>query len=144
MEPKLPTPSRGPELPSVVAPAAGETREAFPGSEVHSGSTIEQRERGAEAAPAAEASAISLPVLPIPVVTPVADDDDAATVTPQASSASPAVANDDELIEREWVDRAKKVITETRDDPYAREQRVSQLQADYLWKRYGRQLKSPQ
>jgi Txe/YoeB family toxin of Txe-Axe toxin-antitoxin module len=61
-----------------------------------------------------------------------------------ASDDLPMVANDDDLIEKEWVDKAKKIIVETKDDPYRREQEVGRLQADYLYKRYGRQLGAPQ
>lgn len=53
---------------------------------------------------------------------------------------NPVVAADDDLIEKEWVDKAKKIIAETRDDPYKREREVSRLQADYLQKRYGRDV----
>lgn len=143
MEPKSPEPSRGPELPSVVAPAAGEMVGSFSTPEFYTGNTIERQEQRAESAPAAGTSAAQAPILPIPVVTDVPNDDQQGA-TSQVTNSSPTVANDDELIEREWVDKAKKVIAETKDDPYVREQRVSQLQADYLWKRYGRQLKSPQ
>ena len=52
----------------------------------------------------------------------------------------PVIANDDDLIEKEWVDKAKKIIAETKDDPYKREQEVNRLQADYLRKRYGKEL----
>ena len=53
---------------------------------------------------------------------------------------TPIVAGDDDLIEKEWVEKAKKIVTETRDNPYGREHAVSQLQKDYLMKRYGREL----
>lgn len=129
-------------MPTVVARGVGETMPVPTGPEFSPDSTIERHEQVAEMAPQAEASAAP-PVLPTTII-PVVSDDDAVAAASQASSASPAVANDDELIEKEWVDKAKKAITETKDDPYAREKRVSQLQADYLWKRYGRQLKSPQ
>lgn len=142
MEPKSPTPRSSPELPTVVARGAGETLPVPRGPEFSPDTTIERHEQAAEAASQAETPAAP-PVLPTTIV-PVVSDDDAASASPQTSSTSPAVANDDELIEKEWVDKAKKAITETKDDPYAREKRVSQLQADYLWKRYGRQLKSPQ
>ncbi len=54
----------------------------------------------------------------------------------------PTIANDDDLIEKEWVDKAKKIILETKDNPYKREQEVNRLQADYLRKRYGKELGS--
>lgn len=52
-------------------------------------------------------------------------------------SSTPDVAADDDRIEREWVDKAKKIITETADDPYRREQAIGQLQREYRRKRYG-------
>jgi hypothetical protein len=62
----------------------------------------------------------------------------------QVTDDLPLAANDDDLIEREWVDKAKKIIVETKDDPYRREQEVGRLQADYLRKRYGRELGASQ
>lgn len=73
-------------------------------------------------------------VLPTPVQTPVDD-----TV---ADDNTPAVAADEDLIEKEWVDSAKKIIETTKDDPYARERQVNKLQVDYLQKRYGKKLGS--
>lgn len=85
------------------------------------------------------------PILPPPVFTTPAVPQPAAP--PQQLSANddlPLVANDDDLIEKEWVDKAKKIIVETKDDPYKREQEVGRLQADYLRKRYGRELGASQ
>jgi hypothetical protein len=59
---------------------------------------------------------------------------------PTTISFAPAVAHDDDLIEKEWVDRAKKIVSDTHDDPHGREESVSKLQVDYLKKRYGREL----
>ena len=55
-------------------------------------------------------------------------------------SDTPSVAKDDDLIEKEWVDKAKKIVAGTRDNPYQREEEVNKLQIDYLKKRYGREL----
>lgn len=73
--------------------------------------------------------------LPTPVQT--ASDDSA-----QMVSGVPAVAADEDLIEKEWVDSAKKIIETTKDDPYTRERQVNKLQVDYLQKRYGKTLGS--
>lgn len=54
---------------------------------------------------------------------------------------NPLVADDVDVIEKEWIDRAKQIVNETRDDPYAQEQKVSVLQSDYLKKRYGKDIK---
>ncbi len=75
--------------------------------------------------------------LPTPVVQPAQDG--ASTAVP-ADDTTPTVAADEDLIEKEWVDKAKKIIQDTRNDPHAREQRVGKLQADYLKKRYGKEL----
>ena len=50
-----------------------------------------------------------------------------------------AIVNED-LIEKEWVEKLKKIITLTRDDPYERSRVIAQLQADYLKKRYNKVL----
>ena len=48
--------------------------------------------------------------------------------------------NEDDLIEKEWVDKAKRIIADTRDDPYKREKEISKLQIEYIRKRYGREI----
>lgn len=84
----------------------------------------------------AEAAQAVIPSLPAPI-TPVA----AAVSTHGASSDDiPIVASDDDLIEKEWVDKAKKVIAETKDDPYRREREISKLQIEYIRRRYGREI----
>ena len=78
--------------------------------------------------------------LPTPVKNIVADDKNTTSTDGTISINSPAVANDDDLIEKEWVDKAKKIVSETRDDPRRQEEAVSRLQVDYLKKRYGREI----
>jgi hypothetical protein len=75
-------------------------------------------------------------VLPTPTIGATTDN------TPDDTSLSnnPAVANDDDLIEKEWVDKAKKIVAETRDNPHLQDEKVNKLQADYLKKRFGREL----
>ena len=58
-------------------------------------------------------------------------------VTPPVSI-TPLVAADEELIEKEWVDKAKEIIEQTPDDPYTRTEKVNELQRDYLQKRYNK------
>lgn len=100
----------------------------------------ERFEQRAETTPA--------PILPAPVL-PTLPSIPNPSATPQAQVAAPLndlplAANDDDLIEKEWVDKAKKIIIDTKDDPYRREQEVSRLQIDYLRKRYGRELGASQ
>lgn len=142
MEPKLPSPDRAPEFRPVESASNGEVPSQPSGYETDLGRSLERREQHSEAAPPAGPSDNSTIVLPTPP-TPSLADDTTATL-PQVQDDTPATANDNELIEKEWVDKAKKVIAETKDDPYRREQEVNKLQADYLFKRYGRKLGSPQ
>jgi hypothetical protein len=52
-----------------------------------------------------------------------------------------AIADDVDVIEKEWVDKAKLIVNQTKGDPYHQEKQVSQLQADYLKKRYNKTVK---
>lgn len=100
-------------------------------------------ETGAErqeiAAESAARQANATPVLPTPVL-PTSAPQVGADATAVVHDDTPLLAADEDLIEKEWVDKAKKIILETKDDPYAREAAVTKLQADYLKKRYGREL----
>lgn len=98
-------------------------------------------EQKPEASPdaALPAPKVILPVLPS-LPSPVQED----VATPQVVADSPLTAGDDDLIEKEWVDKAKQIIASTKDDPHLREQEVAKLQADYLRKRYGKELGASQ
>jgi len=128
------------QLPTVRVEQGPSINEAVIGRELNGfmpendpGNGIETVARKSELGAAASDVAITS-VLPAPVVD--GSDDVVSTTT----SMTPAVASDDDLIEKEWVDKAKKIVAETKDDPYKREESVSKLQADYLKKRYGREV----
>ena len=65
--------------------------------------------------------------------------DDTASA-PTAITDVPDTAADDDLIEKEWVDKAKKIIAITKSNPYEQAKAIAQLQADYLKKRHNREL----
>jgi len=86
--------------------------------------------------------AAAQPVAPPPL--PQLSQAPPATQTQQVpADTNPPAAADEDLIEKEWVEKAKKVIAETKHDPHLQEQAVSRLQADYLQKRYGKVVKLP-
>jgi hypothetical protein len=95
------------------------------------GERHEQERHSAPASNVVDPSQIAIPSLP----QPIADDASQHNDTP---SSAPTAANDDDLIEKEWVEHAKKIISETKDDPYRREQEITKLQLEYVKKRYGR------
>ncbi len=82
-----------------------------------------------------EAVQVAMPALPTPVIAAQPTADPVAT-----DSDAPDAAADDDLIEKEWVDKAKKIIADTRDDPFRREREISKLQIEYIRKRYGREI----
>lgn len=84
---------------------------------------------------------VNLP--PIAVSVPAVDSGLADVNTTISSDDNPLIAGDDDLIEKEWVEKAKRIISETHDDPYTQDKAVNRLQADYINKRYGRKLGLP-
>lgn len=134
MNPELPSPQRAPEQMPSQFPQPGEFDVGQRPEQVGERSPErEQYMQSLDQAPQlAPPPAVPLPapvVVPVPSMAPVQDD-----------ATMPTVANDDDLIEKEWVDKAKKIIADTRDDPYRREREVNRLQTDYLMKRYGKEL----
>ncbi|HYF97064.1 MAG TPA: hypothetical protein VD947_03430 [Patescibacteria group bacterium] len=53
----------------------------------------------------------------------------------------PVEAEDNDLIEKEWVDRAKQIVEHTKEDPYEQQRALSQMKADYMKKRYNKDIK---
>ncbi len=137
MEPETSIPKIGPETAPVQYGQNVEflPRPATPEAGIEAG--VEHRKLASEAAASAADASGALPtMLPTPV-----SDDSLTTVDPASQGDSTTLtANDDDLIEKEWVDRAKKIIIDTKEDPYKREEAVSQLQKEYQEKRYGREL----
>ncbi len=130
MEPILPSPqnpeNNGPLPLEKVVPSSVESRPNTaaeqPREVVHQGSAHQ---------PVAQITDQTQPVVPAPVTQPVVD----------LPGDNPAAADDADVIEKEWVDKAKKIVWATKDDPHQQEKEVSKLQADYLMKRYGKQMK---
>lgn len=131
MNPELSAPPPSPESRPV-----GQDTETHPLSPEIADGGAREREQAMQqvdrqSSPPPPPIAIAAPLPPVPVPATQLHVDDAV---------GPTLAADDDLIEKEWVDKAKKIIAETKDDPYRREQEVSKLQADYLRKRYGKEL----
>jgi hypothetical protein len=100
--------------------------------------TAAERASGPSAAP-------SLSIIPPPKPPPdpltTSPANDAAAVT----QTSALMADDDnDLIEKEWVNKAKQIVERTRDDPYKQSEDLTIFKADYLKKRYGKTIKVSQ
>jgi hypothetical protein len=55
----------------------------------------------------------------------------------------PVTADDVDVIEPEWVDKAEQVVQAHQGDPYGEEEAIEDLQQDYLQKRYGFKVADP-
>jgi len=127
------------QIPSFKIPKSAETTPVFEG--------------GAEADPSLSTEGTK-EILPAPVMPLGQQDAPGATSThllPQplgtnSSTAAPIVdnthiiADDVDVIEKEWVERAKKIIDLTSDDPYVEAKEISKLKATYLKKRFNKDL----
>lgn len=78
------------------------------------------------------------PVLPAAVPAPM-------PVTPPAqhtapTNGNPELAEDVDLIEKEWVDKAKAIVNHTKDDPHRQNKEINKMKADYIKKRYNKDI----
>jgi hypothetical protein len=53
---------------------------------------------------------------------------------------TPVVADDNDVIEKEWVDKAKEIVSSTQGDPHAKSNQLSGLKKEYIHKRYGKDI----
>lgn len=90
-----------------------------------------------ETAPRPGAPTFAAPQMPDPQSQTSATPTAAATPIP----ATPVAAADDDLIEREWVDKAKQIVDGTKEDPYQQNRQLAAFKADYMKKRYGKTIK---
>ena len=133
MKPEASSPQLNPELPSIQYGPMLEHAPVLGSPETGIEKASERYEQKAEA------SAILADIgLTTVIPAPVKEDEKVATIT--TTDDNPAIAKDDDLIEKEWVNRAKKIVAETKDNPYKRDESISQLQRDYIKKRCGREL----
>jgi hypothetical protein len=73
--------------------------------------------------------------IPQPITTPNDHMDDKTRIPVKTQSENPPIAEDSDLIEKEWVNRAKKVIKDTEGDPQRQGEEVGLLRGDYQEKR---------
>jgi hypothetical protein len=57
---------------------------------------------------------------------------------PQTTQVStPSIADDEDLIEKEWVDSAKRIVGQTKGDPHAQSEGINAIKTDYKKKRFN-------
>lgn len=77
-----------------------------------------------------------IPAAPPPAA-PLADD----TSQPISNVTRDLHAEETDLIEKEWVERAKHIVATTQDDPYKQKHEISKAKADYIQKRFNKTIK---
>jgi hypothetical protein len=91
-------------------------------------------ERGISQNPLAPPAQMPMPSAGIPTQNPPVQSQPLA-------SGTPAMADDTDLIEKEWVVKAKEIVARTKHDPYQQNKEVERVKADYLKKRYNKDVK---
>ncbi len=89
------------------------------------------------------------PIAPPPTSSATTDDIPAVAATstptpiakPTTQINTPSMADDADLIEKEWVEKAKAIVDHTRDDPHQQNKKLNEFKADYMKKRYSKEIK---
>lgn len=97
-----------------------------------------------EQAPQIARAALPLATPPIPMPDPAAAT--AASARGDDSNTTPVGAlsgvDDSDLIEKEWVNKAKAIVERTKDDPYQQTEELTVVRADYMQQHYGKTIKT--
>lgn len=56
------------------------------------------------------------------------------------SSTNTQSADNGDLIEKEWVEKAKQIVEKTKGDPYTQSNEINHVKVDYLKKRYNKDV----
>lgn len=130
LEPILPSPTE-----------SGGQSSNMTGVEASSSGGMKAEKKSAPQVTAAQTSSQPVSVQMAQQIAPVSPTVSDQTQT-QPTAAGPVIADDVDVIEKEWVDKAKSIVSSTKDNPHMQEKEVSKLQADYLMKRYGKKMKT--
>lgn len=72
---------------------------------------------------------------------PLAADPPKSQQPAQAAVSAPHIADDVDLIEKEWVGKIGEIIQKTHGDPFERARQMALLKNEYLQKRYQKTIK---
>jgi hypothetical protein len=79
------------------------------------------------------------PVVPVASGPP---PDTASGASSPTTVQTPAGAADNDLIEKEWVLKAKEIVAKTSSDPYTQQKEIEKFKADYMKKRYNKTIRT--
>jgi len=140
MQPQTPTPEvtpnqgQGERLPKPIAP------EQSPQTTPEKAAAPQER----QPAPAGDSANQNAGAPPMPVPAAPVDDSAPSPSAQQAIDDTPAIAGDSDLIEKQWVKKAKQVVERTKDDPHMQNKDMNIVKAGYIKKRYNKDVKIPE
>ncbi|MDQ5972660.1 MAG: hypothetical protein QG553_819 [Patescibacteria group bacterium] len=98
--------------------------------------------------PAAQAPAPPAQADPATAAAALPGTDPIASLIPDLAASAPtvavtddALADDGDLIEKEWIQKAKSIVERTRNDPYHQNLEINKVKKDYIQKRYNKNVK---
>lgn len=120
-----------PPPPQEQLPASGELNEA----------AIPQAEKATVKAEKGQllSTATAPIILPLPTITDAPVQNSGVITTTQ--NVVQDVQDDGDLIEKEWVTKAKQIVEANREDPYKQSEEITVFRADYMQKRYNKTIK---
>lgn len=132
------------EAPGLNLPPMGGEQLPLPGPE------DKQGVQSSEQAPAAPEQAPKTGTVPPPTSQPIqlpksinttkpTNQDDVIATTKNNDL---KIIEDSDLIEKEWVDKAKEIVERNRDDPYKQSEQITEVRAEYMKKRYNKIIKT--
>ncbi|HSX17819.1 MAG TPA: hypothetical protein VLE51_00470 [Candidatus Saccharimonadales bacterium] len=87
-------------------------------------------------------AATDVTAAPLAPAAPATPTDKPAPAAPTPPATSDLQAADADLIEKEWIVRAKSIVAKTSDDPHKQKSEMSKAKADYIKKRYNKTIKT--
>jgi hypothetical protein len=129
---ELPSPAEEPKTPEYSNQLASQSEQ----------DSARQIEQGISApAPAVQPQSQQQKQPDVDPVNPVVPPHAAPPAGVPGMAVTPPIADDSDLIEKEWVDKAKQIVQRTKHDPHQQNQEMNLMKADYLKKRYNKDVK---
>ncbi|MDL2363417.1 MAG: hypothetical protein QFB86_03505 [Patescibacteria group bacterium] len=133
MNPTQNNESAGFNLPPVAEQAA-----VAPGAVEAAMPQIEHASVPSEQAPIVPAA---VPPLSTPLTPTLTNLPQVGVVSSTTTNVVTNVNDEQDLIEKEWVTKAKKIVEANRDDPFKQSEELTVFRADYMQKRYNKSIK---
>jgi hypothetical protein len=121
-----------------MSPSSDQTAGTPPLPPVEGQAPLTPLPKSGSSAVANPTSPLTIIPLPPPTVTPPVNHPQTATVNQAVGF---QVADDRDVIEPEWVHKAKAIVLTTSDDPYKQSEELTVFKADYMQKRYNKTVK---